>query len=140
MKKIAIILALMALAVTGCQKEGQKNPAANPQQPQNGMPQVPPGTDPHAGMKPQEIPAGTGHTGKVTQILDAGPYNYIEVAEGNQKIWVAVMKDVVTKEGVKVGDTIEFPDAPPLTNWQSQELKRTFDKVIMVPGIRKDNK
>jgi hypothetical protein len=36
---------------------------------------------------------------------------------------------------VKVGDTIEFPDSPPMVNFQSKTLKRTFDKIIFAPGL-----
>ena len=34
-----------------------------------------------------------------------------------------------------VGDTIEFPDSPPMVNFQSKTLKRTFDKIIFAPGL-----
>ncbi len=94
-----------------------------------------PGGDPHAGLKPQEIPAGVGHKGKVVSTMDAAGYTYVEVEENGQKLWVAVMQ---TK--VKVGDTVEFPDSPPMVNFQSKSLKRTFDKIIFAPGLRIDKK
>lgn len=139
MKKIAVVLAVLALAVAGCQKkeDAQKAAAA----PQAGAPQMPagaaPGGDPHAGLKPIEIPAGAGHKGKVLQTIGAGSYTYVEVEEKGQKLWIAVMKEAIANEGVKVGDTIEFPDSPPMVNFQSKELKKTFDKVIFSAGLRK---
>ena len=138
MKKIAVVLAVLALAAAGCQKkEEAPKPGA-----QAGAPQMPgagaaPGGDPHAGLKPMEIPAGAGHKGKVIQTMDAGSYTYVEVEEKGQKLWIAVMKEALVKEGVKVGDTIEFPDSPPMVNFQSKELKKTFDKVIFSAGLRK---
>ena len=130
------MLAIVTLAVVGCKK---KEEAPKVGAPQGGAPQMPagaaPGGDPHAGLKPQEIPAGVGHKGKVTQTMDAAGYTYVEVEEKGQKIWVAVMQ---TK--VKVGDMVEFPDSPPMVNFQSKSLKRTFDKIIFAPGLRIENK
>lgn len=135
MKKTAVVLlAVVALAATGCKK---KEEAPKSVAPQGGMPaqQMPagaaPGGDPHAGLKPQEIPAGVGHKGKVLETMNAGGYTYVQVDEKGQKLWLAVME---TK--VKVGDTVEFPDSPPMLNFQSKSLKRTFDKIIFAPGLR----
>jgi hypothetical protein len=132
-KTLVVVLAIAALAVTGCKK---KEEAPQGQAPQGGVPtqQAPagtPGGDPHAGLKPQEIPAGAGHKGKVLETMDSGGYTYAQVEENGQKLWVAVMQ---TK--VKVGDTVEFPDSPPMVNFQSKTLKRTFDKIIFAPGLR----
>jgi glucose/arabinose dehydrogenase len=135
-KKIVVMLAVLALAAAGCQKKEEAPKAAAP-----AAPAAPgaaaPGGDPHAGLKPQEIPAGAGHKGKVLQTQDAGSYTYVEVEENGQKLWVAFMKEAVQKEGIKTGDAIEFPDSPPMVNFQSKELKKTFDKVIFAAGLRK---
>jgi hypothetical protein len=122
--------------MAGCKK---KEEAAKGMVPQPGMPgqyatDIAPGADPHAGLKPQEIPAGVGHKAKVLSTMDAGQYTYLEVEEKGQKLWVAVMKT-----SVKVGDTVEFPDSPPMINFNSPTLKRTFDKIIFAPGIRITN-
>ena len=132
-KTIVVLLSIVALAAAGCQKKEEAPTAAAPQA--GGAPQVPagaaPGGDPHAGLKPQEIPAGAGHKGKVLQTMDSGGYTYLEVEENGQKLWVAVME---TK--LKVGDTVEFPDSQPMVNFQSKSLNRTFDKIIFAPGIK----
>lgn len=133
-KSVVVALAVVALAAAGCQK---KEEAPQGTAPQGGMPAQqmpaghPGGGDPHAGLKPQEIPAGAGHKGKVLQTMDAAGYTYIEVEENGQKLWVAVMQ-----AKVKVGDTVEFPDSPPMVNFQSKTLKRTFDKIIFAPGLK----
>lgn len=135
MKKIIVCLAIAAFAVAGCKKKEEAPTKAMP--PQGGMPaqQMPAdathGGDPHAGLKPVEIPAGAGHKGKVVNTMDSGGYTYVEVEENGQKLWVAVMQ---TK--VKPGDIVEFPDSPPMVNFQSKTLKRTFDKIIFAPGLR----
>lgn len=141
MKKTAVvILAVVTLAATGCKK---KEEAPQGMAPQGGMPaqqmpgqQMPataPGGNPHAGLKPQDIPAGVGHKGKVLETMNAGGYTYVQVDEKGQKLWVAVME---TK--VKIGDTVEFPDSQPMVNFQSKSLKRTFDKIYFAPGLRID--
>ncbi len=113
MKKTAVvILAVVALAATGCKKKEEAPQGVAPQggMPAQQMPATAPGGDPHAGLKPVEIPA---------------------VDEKGQKLWLAVME---TK--VKVGDSVEFPDSPPMVNFQSKSLKRTFEKIYFAPGVR----
>ena len=137
MKKIIVLLAVVAVAAVGCKKKDESSNAAAPAPgaaaPVSQMPAVAPGTDPHAGLKPEVIPAGAGHKGKVIKTMDSAGYTYVKVEENGQKLWVAVMQ---TK--VKVGDTVEFPDSPPMINFESKTLKRTFDKIIFAPGLRVD--
>jgi hypothetical protein len=119
----------LALAAAGCQK---KEETPKPAEPQSGMPaQMPPGGNPHAGLKPVEIPAGVGHKGKVLEAMNAAGYTYVQVEENGQKLWIAVME---TK--VKPGDIVEFPDSPPMLNFKSKTLNRTFEKIIFAPGLR----
>ena len=97
--------------------------------------QMPPGHppvgDPHAGLKAKEMATGTGHKGKVLQVMDAGSYTYLEVEEKGQKLWVAALKAKVSK-----GDTVEFPDSQPMENFESKSLKRTFDKIFFADALR----
>lgn len=146
MKKTAIILlSIAALALAGC-KDKPKTEA--PQQPAAGQAgQMPPGHpggavpgapgaagggDPHAGMKAQEIPAGAGKKAKVVQTMNSGGYTYVEAQDDKgQKLWLAL-----PELKVKVGDNIEYPETPPLANFQSKTLNRTFEKISFIPGIR----
>lgn len=137
MKKSALVLlTIAALAVAGC-KDKPKTEA--PQQPAAAVPTQPgqpaaaaPGGDPHAGMKAQEIPAGAGKKAKVTQTMNSGGYTYVEAAdEKGQKAWLAL-----PEVKVKVGDNIEYPETPPLANFQSKTLNKTFEKISFIPGIR----
>jgi len=140
-KKTAIILlSIAAFAMAGC-KDKPKTEA--PQQPVAGpagqMPAGHPptsgameGGDPHAGMKAQEIPAGVGKKAKVTQTMNSGGYTYVEAAdEKGQKTWLAL-----PEVKVAVGDSIEYPDTPPITGFQSKTLNRTFERISFIPGIR----
>jgi hypothetical protein len=130
-KTLVVMLAIVAVAAAGCKKKEEAPKMAAPEAaPAGQMPAAAPGGDPHAGLKPQEIKAGAGHKGKVLETMDSGGYTYVLVDENGQKIWVAVMQ-----AKVKVGDTVEFPDSPPMVNFQSKTLKRTFEKIIFAPGI-----
>lgn len=153
-KTVVILLAAFMVTAAGCQKKEEAaktaapqvsaqavaSPAAAPQAAPQAPPPaaplqaaatVPSGSDPHAGLKLKEIPAGKGHKGKVLQIIDAGSYTYLEVEEKGQKLWVAALKVKAAK-----GDTVEFPDSNPMENFRSKTLNKTFDKILFVESLR----
>ena len=136
MKKTALVLlAIVALAVAGCKdkpKTEAPQQAAPAAMPAAAPGAAAPGGDPHAGMKAQEIPAGAGKKAKVTQTMNSGGYTYVEAAdEKGVKTWLAL-----PEIKVKVGDSIEYPETPPLANFQSKTLNKTFEKISFIPGIR----
>jgi hypothetical protein len=130
-KTALVLLVIAALALAGCKdKPKTEAPTAAPQQGQ--MPVAQPGVDPHAGMKAQEIPAGAGKKATVTQTMNSGGYTYVEAAdEKGVKVWMALPETKVAK-----GDNIEYPETPPMVNFQSKTLNRTFEKILFVPGVR----
>ena len=133
MKKTALVVfSITALALAGCKdKPKTEVPAATPQQGQ--MPGAATQTgDPHAGMKAQEIPAGAGKKATVSQTMNSGGYTYVEAAdEKGGKVWLALPETKVAK-----GDKIEYPETPPMANFHSKTLNKTFDKILFIPGIR----
>jgi len=135
-KTALVVLSIAALALAGCKdKPKTEVPAPAPQQGQ--MPAAAPGAaapggDPHAGMKAQEIPAGAGKKATVTQTMNSGGYTYVEAAdEKGVKTWLALPEIKIAK-----GDKIEYPEAPPLANFQSKTLNKTFEKISFIPGVR----
>jgi hypothetical protein len=129
-KTALVVLSIAALALAGCKDKPKTQAPAAPQQGQ--MPAAQPGGDPHAGMKAQEIPAGAGKKATVSQTMNSGGYTYVEAAdEKGVKVWLALPETKVAK-----GDKIEYPETPPMVNFQSKTLNRTFDKILFVPGIR----
>lgn len=125
-RNLLVILAIAALVAAGCQKKEEAPKTA----PQGAMPGAQ-GGNPHAGIKPVEIPAGIGHKGKVLTTQAAGDWTYVEIEENGKKVWVAV-----PKVEVKTGAIVEFPDSPPMVNYQSKILNKTFESVIFAPGLR----
>jgi hypothetical protein len=134
-KQIVVVLAVVALSAFGCNKKQEAPKVEAPAAPAAGTtsaPQMPAGGgNPHAGIQKIEIPAGAGHKGKVVETMNSGGYTYVQIEENGQKVWVAVMETKVAK-----GDVVEFPDSPPMVNFQSKTLNRTFDKIIFAPGLR----
>ncbi len=139
-KTIAILIAGLMITAAGCQKrEEAGKTAAPPTTPQAAPSAVgtqnpantPSSGDPHAGLKLKEMPPGTGHKGKVLQVMDAGSYTYLQVEEKGQKLWVAALKAKVAK-----GDMVEFPDSKPMENFESKTLKKTFDKIFFADSLR----
>lgn len=68
--------------------------------------------------------------GKVLSTTDANEYTYIEVAQGNQTIWLAAQKLALKK-----GDQIRFDNGAVMTNFYSKLLKRTFPSVMFVNRV-----
>jgi hypothetical protein len=73
------------------------------------------------------------HKGTVTQSMNSEGYTYIKIQESGSNYWIAAPE---TK--ISVGDIIIFPDSPPLLNFKSKSLKKTFSKIMFVPGIKHD--
>ncbi|OGT98309.1 MAG: hypothetical protein A2X80_12435 [Geobacteraceae bacterium GWB2_52_12] len=144
MKKTAlVVLSIAALALAGCKdkpkteapvaapQHGQM-PAAMPGAAQVGAGAAAKGVDPHAGMKAQDVPAGTGKKATVAQTMNSGGYTYIEAAdEKGAKVWLALPELKIAK-----GDKIEYPEAPAMDNFHSKTLNKTFEKILFIPGVR----
>lgn len=141
-KTTFLLLPIAALVLAGCNNKPtieppQKQAAAPPQggQMPPGHPAVAPGaggTDPHAGMKVQTMPAGSGIKGKVTQVLSAPGKTYLEVVDDKgQKCWLAL-----PEVKVSVGNTVEYPKSPVLPSFHSKTLNRDFQNIAFIPAIR----
>lgn len=69
--------------------------------------------------------------GRVLFTENSNGYTYAKIDENGTEVWIAfVLTDV------KVGDTIKFPDSPPMINFVSKSLKMTFDKIVFTSGIK----
>lgn len=140
--KAAVIIAMTAtLALAGCQDKLKTEapvatqtttlPAGHP--PITAGQQMPKG-DPHAGMKAVEVPNSVP-TKKATvlQTIDADIYTYIEVkGDDGKNVWMALPKISVAKD-----TKIEYPaNVPPIKNFTSKTLKKTFESIYFVQGIK----
>lgn len=72
----------------------------------------------------------------VKEVLKGGIYVYLRCQENEQDIWLAT----VARE-FKTDEVISFVNAPPMTNFYSKFLNRTFPEVIFTdllpPQVKK---
>lgn len=71
--------------------------------------------------------------GKVTDIIKASVYNYVEVDTGKKKVWAA---GPVTP--LKTGDMISFSANMPMKNFHSKSMKRDFPIIYFVNSFITD--
>lgn len=150
MKTAVVTLMIATLAIAGCQDKPKTEAPTNQQTaampaghpPMPGTDKVMPAdaahagakADPHAGLKPVELPPGTvTKKATVLQTIDADIYTYIEAkGDDGNNIWMALPKIKVDK-----GAKIEYPsDVPAIPKFSSKTLNRTFDNILFVPGIK----
>lgn len=141
MKLLLLTLALTSISITGCQEKPKTEapvavqtaalPAGHPAITPN---QAAPKGNPHEGIKAVSVPA-TVPTNKATvlQTIDADVYTYIEAkGENGKTVWMALPKIEVQK-----GAKIEYPsDVPPIKNFTSKTLKKSFDSILFLQGIK----
>lgn len=67
----------------------------------------------------------------VNEFLDGGGYAYIHVDESGNKYWMAI-----PSMNVKVGETYYYDGGMLMKDFESKQLKRTFDFITFADGIR----
>jgi len=76
--------------------------------------------------------ASNVHKIVVNEFLDGGSYAYINVSEGSDNYWMAI-----GKMPVNVGETYYYEGGIIMKDFESKQLKKTFDFITFVDGIRK---
>ena len=80
--------------------------------------------------------ADGGFTGTVAETMNAGGYTYVRLQGGGKDdVWVAA-PEFDARVGQQVSVTLEMP----MTNFESQTLKRTFPLVYFVSSVSRDGK
>jgi len=82
-----------------------------------------------AGVAAAQTITGT-HTCLVNEVTSTGGYTYIGCQEGSSQIWLATRQI-----DIQTGEQISFPDVPPMVNFISKSMSRTFPRISFVPGI-----
>lgn len=87
-----------------------------------------------------QIPSGNNQSnlseafkGTVMDVIHAGRYAYIQIETGKKLVWVAVPGF----DGAP-GDKVDVPPGVPVADFQSRTLKRKFDMIYFVGGVRKE--
>jgi hypothetical protein len=71
----------------------------------------------------------------VKEVLKGGMYVYIRCQEGNAEVWLATVD-----RSFKVDETIFFMDVPPMIDFYSKFLDRTFPAVILTDILKSGEK
>lgn len=74
------------------------------------------------------------HNHKVTveEVINVSEYTYLKVKENNNEFWIAV-----PKAEFKEGEVLYFNRSMEMKNFESKELKRTFNSILFVDDIEK---
>ncbi len=123
MKRILVILVagLAVITLSACSKEEAPKAAAPVAK----------------AAAPAAAPAATqanGVTGEVVETMNAAGYTYVQVDDGQKKIWAAA-----PEFSVAVGDSVIVPSGMPMNNYHSKSLDRDFDVVYFVDSILNPN-
>ncbi|MCJ7759221.1 MAG: hypothetical protein MUP24_13870 [Gillisia sp.] len=75
------------------------------------------------------------HKVVIIESTDGGTYTYLNVEENGNKYWMAI-----PNTEVKVGDTYYYDGGMLMEDFESEQLKKTFDKIIFADNIRTTEK
>ena len=121
MKKYLLLLFVTTITfgLTAC---NQDNPAPATAQATSGA------AEPTAAAP--TAPQGKETSGTVVETMDAAGYTYVQVDDGNEKIWAAA-----PQFAVNVGDEVVVPAGMAMHNYHSQTLDRDFSVVYFVESV-----
>ncbi len=83
-------------------------------------------------IKPEAQAKTNVHQVVAVEAIQVNSYTYIKVKEGDKEYWMAI-----TTMDVKKGETLYYETAMEMKNFESKELKRTFDSIFFVDNLSK---
>ena len=72
------------------------------------------------------------HEVKVAEVVQTSNYTYLKVSDNGAENWIAV-----TRQEAAVGEVYYYDQALEMKNFNSKELKRTFETIYFVQGLSK---
>jgi hypothetical protein len=72
------------------------------------------------------------HEVKVAEVIQTSNYTYLKVSDNGAENWIAV-----TSQEAAVGEVYYYDQALEMKNFNSKELKRTFETIYFVQGLSK---
>ena len=73
------------------------------------------------------------HEVKVEEVIQTSNYTYLKVSDNGAENWIAV-----NRQEAAVGEVYYYDQALEMKNFNSKELKRTFETIYFVQGISKE--
>jgi len=126
-----IAAGFLITGLVACKSKIQETAQQPAPQPQTAAP-APVTPAPVTAPAPMSQASAKYFTGKVTEIMNAGGYTYVNVDNGSEKIWAAA-----PQFETKVGEKVTVPEGMPMKNYESKSLNRKFDVVYFVGAIGK---
>jgi len=72
------------------------------------------------------------HEVKVAEVVQTSNYTYLKVSDNGAENWIAV-----TRQEAAIGEVYYYDQALEMKNFNSKELKRTFETIYFVQGLSK---
>lgn len=99
---------------------------------------LPPGHAPVAALPPGHAPvpgASAGqpdlpNEGEVSETFPAGSYTYLRITENGKDTWVAI-----PRRDIPVGARVRYADAPPMKDFHSPSMDRTFEEILFLGDV-----
>ncbi len=82
--------------------------------------------------QPQAQVKSNVHQVVAQETIQVSGYTYVRVTEGDKEYWMAV-----AAMDVKPGETLFYQTAMEMKNFESKELKRTFESILFVDNLSK---
>jgi hypothetical protein len=79
---------------------------------------------------PPKLPKAVPLSGKVLQTMESGGYTYLELKNGEEKVWAAIPHMKVT-----VGQQLSLVPGYEMKNFASKGLNRKFDRLVFSAGV-----
>lgn len=112
MKMKLSLLVMVGLVIAGCEQKEETS-----------------GSQPSP-ANPAVAAVAAARTGVIEEVLQATEYTYLKVKEGELTVWMAV-----TKQEIKEGTTIGYTPTLEMKDFESKDLKRTFDSLYLMDSI-----
>lgn len=81
---------------------------------------------------PAPLPPDTTRLARTVEVHAAGSYTILKMDACGAEAWVAGPKT----DGLTVGQVLEMPLGTAVANFESKELKRTFDELLLVEWLK----
>ncbi|MDH5557144.1 MAG: hypothetical protein OEZ03_07320 [Alphaproteobacteria bacterium] len=99
------------------------------------VPTLPSGHAPVAGLPSGHVPvpaapADLPNSGKVSAVIQAGDYTYLDVVDDGVETWLAI-----PRRDILVGAMVRYGDGMPMKDFHSASLDRTFKEVFFLGGV-----
>ncbi len=111
--------------------EGPVKPGA-PQAPAPAPTAAAPAPAAPAAPVPPALPPSTTRLAKVVEVHPSGSYTILKMDACGAEAWVAGPKT----DGLAAGQVLEMPLGTPMADFESKELKRTFDDILFVEWLK----